>query len=226
VSDGWAREEQGAQIVLQVSRMLIAGMLISLCLIACGVLMTGGGSSAHADDTVASAVLSEENNGAPPVKRYEGSVNWTAEPASGPGVRAGDLVVRADVQIPDDGLAVTLAIRRNSDAAIAASHVVTLDFRPSTGFAGGAIGSVSGILLKAHLGARPLAGRIVKIDDRSFRVELSDDGAARTQNLQLLADSGWLTIAMIYSDGRHAELMLFKGATGQQAFGRAMATWN
>src|SRR5262249_15062153 len=102
----------------------------------------------------------------------------------------------------------------------------TLEFRPSAGFAGGAIGSVSGILLKAHLGARLLAGRVIKSDDRSFRIELSNDDSARAQNLQLLADSGWLAVAMIYSDGRHAELMLFKGATGREAFGRAIASWN
>jgi hypothetical protein len=201
-------------------------VLLALCLAGCGALMAAATSSARADDAAGSVVLSEENNGAPPVKRYEGAINWTAEAASGPGVRAGDLVVRADVQIPDDGLALTLTIRRNNDGAVAASHIVTLEFRPSAGFAGGAIGDVSGILLKARLGAKPLAGRIVKTNDQTFRIDLSADDAARAQNLQLLSDSGWLTVAMTYRDGRRAELMLYKGAAGQQAVGRAIASWN
>ena len=197
--------------------------LIALCLVACGVVMVGKISPARADDAAASAVLSEETQ-PPSAKRYAGSLAWSTEPASGAG--AGDLVLRGDAQIPDGGLALTLTLVRNRDAAVSASHVITLEFQPAPGFAGGAIGSVAGILLKAHLGAKSLVGQVTKTGDRSFRIELTTDDAARAQNLQLLADSGWLTVAMVYADGRHAELMLYKGTSGRGAFERALASWN
>jgi hypothetical protein len=200
-------------------------MLIALCLMACGAIIMDATPTCAADGATPGVVLSEEA-ASPSVKRYEGSITWSTGPSAGPGARAGDLTLRADVQIPDDAFALTLTMRRNADTAVGASHIVTLEFRPSAGFAGGGIGSVPGILLKAHLGAKALAGRVVKVDDRTVRIELSDDAAARAQNLQLLADSGWLTIVMIYSDGRHAELMLYKGAEGREAVARAIASWN
>ena len=125
------------------------------------------------------------------MRRDEGTVTWTVESATG--------ALRAEVSTGTFGL--SLMLRRNADTAIPASHVVTLAFRPSPGFAGEAI-SVSGILMKARLGAKPLAGRVVKVDDHSSRIELSDDAAADAQNRQLLNDTSWLTVVMVYGDGR------------------------
>jgi hypothetical protein len=186
---------------------------LALSMFRCIALATGAATPVRADDAVGAAVLSEEAGSQ--VRRDEGTVTWTAEAASG--------ALRAEVSTGTFGL--TLTLRRNADAAVPASRVATLEFRPSPGFAGGAI-SVSGILMKAHLGAKLLAGRVVTIDDRSSRIELSDDGPADAQNRQLLADTSWLTVVLLYGDGRHAELMLMKGEQGREVFARALASWN
>jgi hypothetical protein len=194
--------------------------LVALCL----ALMATTIPAASFDDTVASSNLAEDD-GTPQGRHRNGSVDWSTEPASGPGTRAGDLSLRAEAQVPD-ALSLTLTLRRNADSAVVASHIVTLEFHPVPGFAGSAVANVSGILMKAHLGARPLAARVVKLGERSFRIELSDDTTARTQNLQLIADAPWLDVIMTYANGRQAELMLIKGATGRQVFDRALASWN
>jgi hypothetical protein len=181
-------------------------------------------SAAGFDDTVASANLAEDD-GTRQGRHRDGSVDWSTEPVSGPGTRTGDLVIRAEAQIPG-ALGLSLTLRRNDDSAVAGSHIVTLDFRPTPGFAGGAVAGVAGILMKAHLGAKPLAARVVKLDERSFRLELADDATARAQNLQLIADALWLDVIMTYANGRQAELILIKGATGRRAFDRALASWN
>jgi len=194
--------------MLQVTKLFL-----TLSIVGCIALATAAATPVRADDATGAAILSEEAT--PQVKRDEGTVTWSAEPATG--------ALRADVSTGTFGL--TLTLRRNADAAIPARHVATLEFRPSPAFAGGAI-NVSGILMKARLGAKPLAGRVVKIDDRSSRIELSDDAAADAQNRQLLNDTSWLTIVIVYGDGRHAELMLFKGERGRDVFASALAGWN
>lgn len=193
--------------------MRMTRRLLASCMAGCVAFAIVAASAAHADDAVGAAVLSEEAGAQ--VRRDEGTVTWTSEAAPG--------ALRAEVMTSTFGL--TLRLRRNADTTISASHVATLEFRPSSGFAGGAI-NVSGILMKARLGAKPLAGRVVKIDDRSSRIELSDDNAADTQNRQLLADTSWLTVVLVYGDGRHAELMLMKGERGREVFATALAGWN
>ena len=186
---------------------------LALSMIGCLALAAGAATPARADDATGAAILSEEAGSQ--VKRDEGIVIWTAEPATG--------ALRAAVS--SGTFALTLTLRRNADTAVPASHVVTLAFRPSPGFAGGAI-SVSSILMNARLGAKALAGRVVKVDDHSSRIELSDDAAADAQNRQLLNDTSWLTVVMVYGDGRHAELMLMKGERGHEVFAQALAGWN
>jgi hypothetical protein len=200
--------------MLQISRALIVLWL---------ALMVTSAPAANFDDSVPSANLAEDD-GTPQGRHRDGSVSWSIEPASGPGTRAGELVVGGNAQI-DGALGLRLTIRRSADAAVAASHVVTLEFQPAPGFSGSAIGSVAGILMKAHLGAKPLAARVVKLDANSFRIELADDAAARAQNLQLLADAPWLDVIMTYANGRQAELTLVKGVSGREAFDRALASW-
>jgi hypothetical protein len=198
---------------MEHTMLRLARLFLALSFAGCAALASGALSPSRADDAVGAAILSEEAGSQ--VRRDEGAVTWTAEPATGG--------LRADVSTGTFGL--TLTLHRNADAAIPASHVAMLEFRPSSGFAGGAI-SVSGILMKAHLGAKLLAGRVVKIGDRSSRIELADDAAADAQNRQLLNDTSWLTVVIVYGDGRHAELMLFKGERGREVFASALAGWN
>ncbi len=79
--------------------------------------------------------------------------------------------------------------------------------------------------MKAHLGAKSLVARVERLDERSFRVELVDDAAARTQTLELLTNAPWLDVIVLYANGRPAELMLVKGVSGREVFDRALASW-
>ncbi len=202
--------------MLEISRLLIA-----LCLVFSATLAVA--APANFDDSVPSANLAEDDS-TPQGRHRDGSVSWSTEPANGAGTQAGELVIRAEAQI-EGALGLTLTLRRNTDAAVAASHIVTLEFRPSPDFSGGAINNVVGILMKAHLGAKSLVARVERLDERSFRVELVDDAAARTQNLELLTNAPWLDVIVLYANGRPAELMLVKGVSGREVFDRALASW-
>jgi hypothetical protein len=47
----------------------------------------------------------------------------------------------------------------------------------------------------------------------------------RKSNIQLLKESSWIDIPIIYTDGRHSILAMEKGSSGDRAFADAFATW-
>jgi hypothetical protein len=108
-------------------------------------------------------VLYEEDPANPEGNRYVGSALWRTETISpGPGL-APELAVRADVEIPERKLAMTLSIRRNTDPALPASHTVEILFNLPPDFTFGGVANVPGLLMKEAEQARgsPLSGLAV-----------------------------------------------------------------
>jgi hypothetical protein len=174
------------------------------------------------------AVLYEEE---PPPdtqgKQYVGSVIWKTETVSpGPG-QPPELAIRADLEIPDRRMTMTMSVRRNTDKALPASHTIEIMFNLPSDFPFGGISNVPGILMKQAEQTRgaPLAGLAVKVTSGFFLVGLSSTEADMQRNLELLKDRAWFDIPIVYNNGRRAILAVEKGTPGERTFGDAFAAW-
>ena len=172
-------------------------------------------------------VLYDEDPTDPKGKQYVGSVIWRTEQIKASGNQKADIAVRADIDVPDRKLKMTLSIRRNTDASLPASHTAELTFVLPPDFAGGGVSNVPGILMKSNEQARgtPLAGLAVKVTDGFFLVGLSNVDADRARNLQLLKERSWFDVPLVYVNQRRAIIAIEKGAPGERAFNDAFAAW-
>ena len=171
-------------------------------------------------------VLYEEDSSDSQGKRYFGLVMWRTEiTPTGPG-SASDVAVRADIKIPERLMTMTWFLRRNVNPALAASHTVAMTFGLPADFAGGGIASMPGILMKQseEMPGKPLAKLAVKAINDVFTIELSAADAQR--NAQLLRESSWLDIPIVYVNGTRAIMAVEKGAAGDRAFAEAFAAWD
>ena len=173
------------------------------------------------------AVLYEADPNDPQGKRFSGTVSWRTETVSpGPGM-APELVVRADIQVPERHMAVTWSLRRNTDKALPASHTIEVMFNLPPDFPGGGISNVPGILMKDSEEVRgmPLAGLAVKVTNGFFLIGLNAADAEMQRNIQLLKERTWFDILIVYANGGRAILTIEKGPVGERAFADAFAAW-
>ena len=173
------------------------------------------------------AVLYDEDPADPMGKRYSGSASWRSETVKDGAYGVPASVIRADIDIPDRKLKLTIQLRRNNDPSMPASHLAELTFKLGDGFAGGGISNVPGILMKTDEKSRgtPLAGLAVKVTEGSFLVGLSNVESDRERNEQLLASREWLDIPFVYMNQRRGILAIAKGPAGDRAFTDTLAAW-
>ncbi len=172
-------------------------------------------------------VLYEEDPTDAQGKRYLGSVIWRTELVA-PGTGANqELAVRADLEIPERRITMTMSIRRNTDQALPASHTVEIMFNLPADFPFGGVSNVPGILMKQAEQTRgaPLAGLAVKVTSGFFLVGLSAVDSEMQRNLELLKERSWFDVPIVYNNGRRAILAIEKGTPGERAFADAFATW-
>src|SRR5690348_2149616 len=172
-------------------------------------------------------VLYDEDPANPQGKRYVGSAIWRTETVSpGPGL-APELAIRADVEIPERHMRMTMSIRRNTDKALPASHTMEVMFTLPADFDQGGVGNVPGVLMKANEQARgvPLAGLAVKVTNGYFLIGLSAVDVDLQRNLEMLKGRDWFDIPIVYTSSKRAILALEKGTPGQRAFEEAFRAW-
>ncbi len=174
-------------------------------------------------DRRGAVILYEEDPALPQGRRSYGAVTWRTEPA-GDSTR---LAVRADVAMPDRKLTLTLLIRKNSDASLAASHTLRFAFALPRDFDGGGVANVPGVLMKPAepMKGTPLVGLAVKLAENVFLIELSDADATKASNIELLATRAWLDVPLALVNTRRGILTFEKGPSGERAFREAFAAW-
>jgi len=185
------------------------------------------GSSAPAAAVAQRVVLYEEDPADPAGKQYVGSAVWRSETVSpGPG-QPPDMVVRADIEIPDRKMTLKWSLRRNSDKALPASHTIEIIFTLPSDFSHGGIQNIPGILMKQAEATRgvPLAGLAVKVTTNFFLIGLSSVESDMQRNIQLLKERSWFDVPVVYNDGRRAILAVEKGTPGERTFEEAFAAW-
>jgi hypothetical protein len=174
------------------------------------------------------AVLFEEDPGDPKGgSRLGGSVSWHSESgASAPG--GVGVLVKADVEIPDRRLSMTMSLRRNTDHAMPASHVVEFKFTMPSDSPYGGVAKMVAIQMKQQLeqirGA-VLAGMVAKVTAGYFLVGLSATDFELRRNLTMLKERSWIEIPFVYGNGTRAILDMEKGSPGERALSEAFVAW-
>jgi len=171
--------------------------------------------------------LYEEDPKDPYRKRWRGSVVWRAETVSPGEGQPPEIVVRADVEVPERQVHVTWTLRREMDLSSPASHTVDISFNTPPDFSPGGISDVPGVVMKQNEQAKGVAlvSKSVKVTAGVFLIGLSNSPSDREHNMQLLKERPWFDIAMVYNNNRRAILAIAKGAAGERAFDEAFAAW-
>jgi len=174
-----------------------------------------------------SAVLYEEDPAdAQGRKRYVGSVIWKTETVSSTPGQPPEREIRAQLEIPERPINMTMSLRRNTDKSMPASHMIEIKFTLPADFLVGGISAVQPIMMKQAdpKGAAPLAGLAVKVTPAFFLVGLSAIDTDMQRNLQLLKEWPWFGVQAAYSN-RRALLAIEKGAPGARTFQEAFTAW-
>jgi len=172
-------------------------------------------------------VLYEEEPDDPQGKRFIGTVLWRTEMRPATPGRPPEMAVRADIDVPERKMSVTLSFRRNTDASLPASHTIEIVFNLPADSTSGGVQKVPGVLMKQAEQTRgvPLAGLAVPVTPGYFLIGLSSLESDMQRNVQLLKERSWFDIPIIYNNNRRAILAMEKGTPGEQAFSQAFATW-
>jgi hypothetical protein len=171
-------------------------------------------------------VLYEEDPDDPNGKRFIGSAVWRSETVTRQN-QPPDMVVRADIDIPDRKMTMKWTLKRNADKTLPASHTVEVEFKLPPDFVHGGVQNVPGVLMKDSEQTRgmPLAGLAVKVMDGYFLIGLSAVDSEMQRNIELLKTRPWFDVPIVYADGRRAILAVEKGTPGERAFNEAFAAW-
>ena len=161
------------------------------------------------------------------VKTYVGTVVWHLDSVSPGQGQPLATAVKADVDIPDAKLKVTMLMQRNPEPQLPASHTIEFHFLPQPGNTLGSVKQVNVPEMRKDDDAPtgdPLAGVPVAITDNYFLVGLSR-GAAESQNLRLITERNWFDMSLLFVSGKLGKLTFEKGAAGQRLFEDATKAW-
>jgi hypothetical protein len=106
--------------------------------------------------------------------------------------------------------------------------VIEFVFSLPENFEGGSIEGVQRVSMKRTEQDRgdPLIAVPAKITDDFHMIALNDFAEAVGSNTELLRSRSWIDIPITYRNGRRALLTLEKGASGTEAFTKAMQAWS
>jgi hypothetical protein len=171
------------------------------------------------------ATLLEEIPGSQSGQSLPGSVAWRTEPSNSG--TPGETVLRADIEIPERRLGITLLFRPNTDQTLPASHTVEILFRLPRDFAFGGVSNVPALLMKPTAQARgaPLIGQAVRVTSGFFLIGLSSEPGDKTTNLVRLKDNAFIDLPVLYENGRRAIVTFEKGDQGDKALADALTAW-
>jgi hypothetical protein len=177
--------------------------------------------------TQRAALLVEAPEEQSKVKTYVGTVVWRLENVSNGSDQPVSTAVRADIELPEAKLKVSMIFQKNFDATLSASHTVKLVFSPS---ADSPVGTIKEIRVPQMRGADAqngdsLGGIPVPIMANYFLVGLSR-GGSEAVNLDLIKQREWVDVPLVLqTNNRIGKLTFEKGTAGARAIDDAIAAW-
>ena len=175
-----------------------------------------------------SAILYEEGGSAAENSFDTGRVVWSTVEEQGDEGEGKIPAIRARVEVPSRQLVLIMTIKRNSDRALPASHLIELVFAVPDDFSGGSIQEINRFVLKESEQDRgqALIGVPARISDGIFLIALNNLESAQKTNEQLLRGRPWVDIPMQYRTGRRALITLEKGLPGDAVFKEVFEAWD
>jgi hypothetical protein len=173
------------------------------------------------------AILYEETPDRQSGSAYPGTAVWKVMQAP-TGVGNGHQTeLQVQVTVPNRHVELKMALKRNLDPTLPASHTIDLQFKLPADFPNGAIANVPGILFKPteQAAGTALAGLSVRVMNNFFLIGLSSTAAEQAHNLDVMRQNGWIDLPILYENGRRAVLTIQKGDAGTKAFDEAITAW-
>ncbi|WP_407965667.1 hypothetical protein [Bartonella sp. C271] len=161
-------------------------------------------------------------------KAAKGSASWSFITEDSVKGLQGELAIRGDIIIPDEGLSLRLTLRRNTDESLHAAYIIDLIFITSDKFSGQAINNIKSLTFKENeksIGQTLVGTVTAKIDNDFFVFALIGNHPFLDRNLQLIRDLDWLGLVISDKNGRMYELTFTKGPAGQTIFNEVIGQW-
>jgi hypothetical protein len=156
-----------------------------------------------------------------------GRVFWRLDSESAGQGRPIETIVRATVQIPDVGLSLDFTIRRNTDSAFPASHIIGMRFTSTGDPATQAVKEVGVPQFKTEEGERgaPLSAINSALGDNLFVAALSNVPVEVERNVDLILNRSWIDVPVRFASGRRGIITFEKGVSGSQTLADAFGRW-
>jgi hypothetical protein len=172
----------------------------------------------------------EQTSANGPGKELNGSARWRTrieDVASGSQSGSHATTITLDLLIPERGLAMAMALRRDASQDAAMTHLLEFKFSDRKGAPFDGIAGVGNIVMKLADGSRgsALAGLSIKVAPGVFLFGLSADKDDARHNAEALRSLSRLDIPLTFADGSAATISLRKGESGERTFGAALAEW-
>ena len=173
------------------------------------------------------AYLYEEGSAGSGATRTNAAITWELKQESLNAGSPPESVIVGKMDIPEKAVSIDIVLKRNIDAAVSASHMIEMQFNLPQNFQGKSVESIARFVMKSTEEApgEPLAAVPVKVSEGSFLIALDNLQQAVALNTQLLQNSSWIDIPIVYGTGKRALLTLEKGGTGERVFSEAFQDW-
>lgn len=194
-----------------------------------GTGQPGSGQPPRGDIAVAQrAVLYiEPPDATQPPRALVGRVAWRVE-AQNPGQgQPLETVIRADIEIAEAGLNLVFTIRRNTDVAFPASHILGMRFQRVTDDGNGAVREAGVPQFKTEENERgaPLSAITNALGENLFVSALSRVPVEVERNLELIRTRNWIDIPVRFASGRRGIIAFEKGPSGDLRIAEGFDSW-
>ena len=174
------------------------------------------------------AILYTEDPNSPQAPRsINGRVFWRLDSESVGQGRPVETIVRATVEIAEIGLALDFTIRRNTDTAFPASHIIGMRFTSTGDPATEAVREVGVPQFKTEEGERgaPLSAINSALGENLFVAALSNVPVEVERNVDLILNRSWIDVPVRFASGKRGIITFEKGVSGGQTLADAFGRW-
>lgn len=160
-------------------------------------------------------------------RSVQGRVLWRLDSESVGQGRPVETIVRATVDIPEFGMNLDFTIRRNTDSALPASHIIGMRFTSTIDPATQGVKEVGVPQFKTEEGERgaPLSAINSALGDGLFVAALSNVPVEVARNTDLILNRSWIDIPILLASGRRGIITFEKGVSGSQTLADAFGRW-
>jgi hypothetical protein len=160
-------------------------------------------------------------------RSVQGRVFWRLDSESVGQGRPVETIVRASIEVPEFGLNLDFTIRRNTDSAFPASHIIGMRFTSTIDPAAQGIKEVGVPQFKTEEGERgaPLSAINSALGDGLFVAAMSNVPVEVERNTDLILNRSWIDIPILLTSGRRGIITFEKGVSGSQTLADAFGRW-